>query len=81
MAAHVRPPDGKAFDARRQVIVEPVLGQIKAARGFRRFLLRGLQQIRGEWRLVCLGHHLLKLWRYGCAQSAAYTTEKIPLGC
>ena len=32
-------------------------------------------------RLVCLGHNLLKLWRYGCAQSAAYTTEKIPLGC
>ena len=41
------------------------LGQIKEARGFRRFLLRGLEQIRGEWRLVCLTHNLLKIWRYG----------------
>jgi transposase len=71
MAAKVRTPDGKALYARRKVIVEPVFGQIKEARGFRRFLLRGLQKIRGEWRLVCLGHNLLKLWRYGCAQSAA----------
>jgi hypothetical protein len=37
LAAHVRTPDGKAFDARRNVIVEPVGGQIKEARGFRRF--------------------------------------------
>ncbi len=71
MAAKVRTPDGKALYARRKVIVEPVFGQIKEARGFRRFLLRGLQKIRGEWRLVCLGHNLLKLWRYGCAQIAA----------
>src|SRR5438128_7578940 len=71
MAAKVRTPDGKALYARRKVIVEPVFGQIKEARGFRRFLLRGLQKIRGEWRLVCLGHNLLKLWRYGGAQSVA----------
>ena len=51
--------------------MEPVFGQIKEARGFRRFLLRGLEKIRGEWRLVCLTHNLLKLWRYGSAQSAA----------
>ena len=71
MAAKVRTPEGKALYARRKVIVEPVFGQIKEARGFRRFLLRGLQKIRGEWRLVCLGHNLLKIWRYGCAQNAA----------
>ena len=71
MAAKVRTPEGKALYARRKVIVEPVFGQIKEARGFRRFLLRGLQKIRGEWRLVCLGHNLLKIWHYGCAQSAA----------
>jgi transposase len=71
MAAKVRTPEGKALYARRKVIVEPVFGQIKEARGFRRFLLRGLQKIRGEWRLVCLGHNLLKLWRYGGAQSVA----------
>ena len=71
MAAKVRTPEGKALYARRKVIVEPVFGQIKEVRGFRRFLLRGLEKIRGEWRLVCLTHNLLKLWRYGSAQSAA----------
>lgn len=71
MAAKVRTPAGKALYARRKVIVEPVFGQIKEARGFRRFLLRGLEKIRGEWRLVCLTHNLLKLWRYGSAQSPA----------
>ena len=71
MAAKVRTPEGKALYARRKVIVEPVFGQIKEARGFRRFLLRGLEKLRGEWRLVCLTHNLLKLWRYGSAPSAA----------
>jgi transposase len=67
MAAKVQTPEGCALYARRKVIVEPVFGQIKEARGFRRFLLRGLDNIRGEWRLVCLTHNLLKLWRYACA--------------
>lgn len=67
MAAKVRATAGRALYARRKVIVEPVFGQIKEARGFRRFLLRGLDNIRGEWRLVCLAHNLLKLWRYACA--------------
>jgi len=71
MTAKVQTPEGKALYARRKVIVEPVFGQIKEARGFRRFLLRGLAKLRGEWRLVCLTHHLLKLWRYGRAPSAA----------
>jgi len=70
MAATVRTPEGKALYARRKVIAEPVFGQIKEARGFRRFLLRGLENIRGEWRLVCLTHNLLKIWRYGCVLSA-----------
>ena len=64
MAAKVRTPTGRALYARRKVIVEPVFGQIKEARGFRRFLLRGLDNIRGEWHLVCVTHNLLKLWRY-----------------
>ena len=70
MAAKVRTPAGTALYARRKVIVEPVFGQIKEARGFRRFLLRGLDHLRGEWRLVCLTHNLLKMWRYGCVLSA-----------
>ena len=70
MAAKVRTPEGKALYSRRKVIVEPVFGQIKEDRGFRRFLLRGLKKIRGEWSLVCLTHNLLKVWRYGCVQHA-----------
>src|SRR4029450_5102770 len=65
MAAKVRTPAGKAVYARRKVIVEPVFGQSKEARGFRRFLLRGVAIIRGEGGLVCLTHNLLKMWRYG----------------
>jgi transposase len=67
MAAKVRTPEGRAVYARRKVIVEPVFGQIKEGQGFRRFLLRGLDNIRGEWRLVCVTHNLLKIWRYACA--------------
>jgi DDE family transposase len=70
MAAKIRTPDGRALYARRKVIVGPVFGQIKDARGFRRFLLRGLATIRGEWRLVCLTHNLLKIWRYGRVRRA-----------
>ena len=64
MAAKVRTPEGRALDARRTVIVEPVCGQSKAARGLRRFLLRGLAKMRGEGCLVCLTHNLRKMWRY-----------------
>jgi transposase len=71
MAAKLRTPQGKAIYARRKAIVEPVFGQIKGVRGFRRFLLRGLAKVRGEWRLVCLTHNLLKIWRYGCAPSVS----------
>jgi len=71
MAAKVRTPEGKALYARRKVIVEPVFGQIKEGRESRRFVVRGLKKIRGEWLLVCLTHNLLKIWRYGYAQKAA----------
>lgn len=71
MAATVRTPVGKAVYARRKGIVEPVFGQIKEARGVRRFLLRGLEHIRGEGPLVCLTHNLLKVWRYGRVLSVA----------
>ena len=47
----------------KETIVEPVFGQIKQARGFRQFLLRGLAKVRGEWALVCLTHNILKLHR------------------
>jgi transposase len=54
---------GAAVYATRKVIVEPVFGQIKQARGFRQFLLRGLEKVQGEWALVCLTHNILKLHR------------------
>jgi transposase len=65
MRAKLLTAAGRALYAQRKTIVEPVFGQIKEARGFRRFLLRGLAKVRGEWRLVCLTHNLLKIWRYG----------------
>ena len=45
----------------RKQVVEPVFGQIKQARGFRQFLLRGLSQVAGEWSLLCSVHNMLKL--------------------
>jgi transposase len=54
---------GAAIYAARKAIVEPVFGQIKQARGFRRFSLRGLAKVRAEWAFVCLTHNILKLYR------------------
>jgi transposase len=57
---------GAAVYAARKAIVEPVIGQIKEARGFRQFLLRGIEKVQGEWSLVCTTHNILKLYRlYG----------------
>jgi hypothetical protein len=52
---------GKAVYAARKCVVEPVFGQIKQARGFRQFVLRGIRKVRGEWALVCLTHNILRL--------------------
>ena len=57
---------GQAIYAARKAIVEPVFGQIKHARGFRQFLLRGEEKVRAEWSLVCTGHNVLKLHRLLC---------------
>jgi transposase len=67
MRAKLRTARGRAVYGLRKGVVEPVFGQIKGARGFRRFSLRGLEKVRGEWRLVCLTHNLLKIWRYRAA--------------
>jgi transposase len=45
----------------RKQIVEPVFGQIKQARGFRQFLLRGLAKVKAEWAIICTAHNLTKL--------------------
>jgi hypothetical protein len=45
----------------RKQLPEPVFGQIKQARGFRQFLMRGIDKVRAEWAIVCTAHNLLKL--------------------
>lgn len=57
--------DGRAVYKRRKAIVEPVFGQIKEARGIRRFSFRGLQKVAAEWDIICWTHNLLKLFRSG----------------
>ena len=65
MARKLRTKRGRAEYARRKAIVEPPFSQIKHCQGFRQFLLRGLEQMQGEWKLVCLTHNLLKVFRHG----------------
>ena len=52
---------GKAVYARRKSTIEPVFGIIKAAMGFRQFLLRGLESVAGEWDLVCIAYNIKRL--------------------
>jgi transposase len=65
MRAKVAGAIGAALYALRKTIVEPVFGQIKGPRGFRRFSFRGLANVQAEWQLVCFTHNLLKLFRAG----------------
>jgi len=58
-------PEGKALYKLRKQTVEPVFGQIKAARGLRQFLCRGLEAVQTEWSLACTAHNLLKLAQAG----------------
>jgi transposase len=66
MQQKLRSAAGKLLYAARKHIVEPVFGQIKSARGIRKFLLRGLEKVLAEWQLICLTHNLLKIWRRAC---------------
>src|SRR5271163_198640 len=56
-----------AVYATRKCIVEPAFGQIKQARGFRQFLVRGLEKVRGEWALICMTHNILKFHKIICS--------------
>jgi transposase len=67
MARKLRTLKGRATYARRKAIVEPVFGQLKRVMGFRQFLLRGLRQMRGEWRLACLCYNVRRLFGAGLA--------------
>jgi hypothetical protein len=63
MRHKLRTAEGRTTYALRKSTVEPVFGQVKEARGFRRFSLRGLAAVDGEWNLVLLTHNILKLFR------------------
>ena len=65
MARKLATQAGRAHYARRKAIVEPVFGQIKECRGFRRVSLRGEAPARAEWMLVNLVHNLGKLFSSG----------------
>ncbi len=63
MARKLSTVEGRMHYSRRKAIVEPPFGQIKAARGFRTFLRRGVQKVSEDWAMICAAHNLLKLYR------------------
>ena len=62
MRRKLRTKKGKERYGLRKELPEPVFGQIKQVRGFSQFLLRGVDKVSGEWKLICAGHNLLKLF-------------------
>ena len=76
MRRKLRTKRGRQRYALRMQTVEPVFGQIKQGRGFRQFLLRGLEKVSGEWSLIRAGHNLLKLFRYGATQPRETPTNR-----
>jgi transposase len=62
MRRKLRTKRGKERYGLRKELPEPVFGQIKQVRGFSQFLLRGVDKVSGEWKLICAGHNLLKLF-------------------
>jgi transposase len=71
MRQKLRTLEGRAVYKMRKAVVEPVFGQIKEARGFRKFLLRGLEKVQAEWKLICATHNLLKLFQSGWSPRSA----------
>jgi hypothetical protein len=71
MARKLRSKKGSRIYVQHKAIVEPVNGQIKEARGLRRFLLRGIDKVNGEWHLIAATHNLLKLFRFQRSQQQA----------
>jgi len=62
MKAKLETETGRALYARRKQTVEPVFGIIKQCMGFRQFLLRGVEKVAGEWRLVTMAYNFKRLW-------------------
>jgi hypothetical protein len=62
MAHRLKTPEGRALDAPRKQTPEPVFGIIKSVMGFRQFLLRGLDKVRGEWSLVTMAWNIKQMF-------------------
>jgi hypothetical protein len=69
---------GRTLYAARKATVEPVFGQIKEARQIRRFRLRSLKRVAGEWKLICATHNLLKLFRHRIRTAAQAAQQPSP---
>ena len=67
MEAKLALPENDALFRKRKTAVEPIFGNIKANRGYRRFARRGLEAVQSEWRLICATHNVLKLWKVSIA--------------
>jgi len=63
----------------RKQLPEPVFGQIKQARGFRQFLMRGVDKVRAEWSMICTAHNLLKLAQGRSLSAATKVAEEAAL--
>ncbi len=63
MARKLRTKKGRETDVKRKGMIEPIFGQIKQPRGFRQFLLRLMENMRGECRLIFMTHNSSKLIR------------------
>ena len=62
MRHRLKTKNGRAIYAKRKSTVEPVIGCIKSVLGFRQFMLRGLENVKGEWNLVALGWNLKRMF-------------------
>jgi transposase len=72
MRRKLKTQKGRKVYGLRKELPEPVFGQIKQVRGFRQFLFRGLDKVSAEWKVICTGHNLLKLfgaWKNGLVEA------------
>jgi transposase len=74
MRRKLKTQKGRKIYGLRKELPEPVFGQIKQVRGFRQFLFRGLEKVSGEWKVICTGHNLLKL--FGAWKDGLVTVEQ-----
>ena len=67
MAHRLKTPEGRKLYALRKQTPEPVFGIIKSVLGFRQFLLRGLDKVRGEWSLVTMAWNIKPMFAFNAA--------------